>query len=94
MIALALAAALAAFVLFALATDRQHRAKLGTPCPPRRRRTFRIAAWVCVALDFALAGMLWGRVFGPVGWAALLMAGAAASFLALNFIVPDRLNRR
>jgi hypothetical protein len=86
--------ALAAFVLFALATDRQHCARFGKPVPARRQILLRIGAWSCVAFDFALAWAAWGAVFGPVGWAAMLMAGAAVSFIVLNFLLSDHATRR
>ena len=94
MIAAAFAVALAAFVLFALATDRHHRARFGDAVSARRQIALRIGAWSCVAVAFALAWAAWGAVFGPVGWAALLMAGAATSFIVLNFLMPDRTNHR
>ncbi|SDA30092.1 DUF3325 domain-containing protein [Sphingomonas sp. NFR15] len=90
MIAATFAVALASFLLFALATDRQHRARLGQALPARRRTLLRGGAWACVAIDFGLARLAWGGVFGPVGWMAMLMAGAAASFIVLNFLLPDR----
>ncbi|AOH85497.1 hypothetical protein AWL63_17705 [Sphingomonas panacis] len=90
MIAATFAVAVAAFLLFAFATDRQYRARFGEALAARRQTVLRGAAWACVATDFALAWLAWGRVFGPVGWIAMLMAGAAASFTLLNFLVPDR----
>jgi len=94
MIAATFAVALAAFVLFALATDRQHRARFGDPLPARRQIVLRGGAWACIVIDFGLAWLAWGGVFGPVGWLAMLMVGAAASFIVLNFLLPDRANRR
>lgn len=94
MIAATFAVALAAFLLFAFATDRQHRARFGEALPARRQSVLRGGAWACVAIDFMLAVLAWGGVFGPVGWIAMLMAGAAVSFILLNFLLPDHANRR
>jgi len=94
MIAATFAVAVAAFLLFAFATDRQHRARFGQALPARRQIVLRGCAWACVAIDFGLALLAWGGVFGPVGWLAMLMAGAAVSFIFLNFLTPGSANRR
>ncbi|MEG3178396.1 DUF3325 domain-containing protein [Sphingomonas sp. RB3P16] len=75
-----------AFTLFAFATDQHHGKRLRRPCPKGRARLLRGLAWTCLALDFVLSLRAWGGVFGPIGWVATIMAGAAAAFCALNAI--------
>ncbi|WP_010187753.1 DUF3325 domain-containing protein [Sphingomonas sp. PAMC 26605] len=75
-----------AFLLFGLATDQHHGKRLRRPCPSRRRAALRAGACTCLALGFALSLGVWGAVFGPIGWAASVMSGAALAFGGLNFV--------
>lgn len=93
MSALSFVLAALAFLLFALATDPHHRARLGRPCPKRSATMLRTTAWTLVALDFVTALLAWGSVFGPIGWVATLMTGAMLAFCALNF-TPRRTTGR
>ncbi|MFT6570489.1 MAG: peptidoglycan biosynthesis protein MviN/MurJ (putative lipid II flippase) [Sphingomonas echinoides] len=77
---------LIAFMLFALSTNRHHERGWGRRCSPRAATGLRIAAWVCVGVDFVMAIVAWGAVFGPIGWVASCMVGAAATFLLLNLL--------
>ncbi|MDO7840837.1 DUF3325 family protein [Sphingomonas immobilis] len=85
MITLCLIVAVAAFACFALATDPHHRKRIGGPCPKPRVKALRAAAWGLLGIGFVLAMLAWGPVFGAIGWAGAIMAGAAATFLFLNF---------
>lgn len=78
--------AIVAFLLFGLATDQHHGKRFRRPCPKRRATALRILAWTCLAVDFALALSAWGAVFGPIGWCATVMAGAAVTFCGLNLL--------
>jgi fatty acid desaturase len=75
-----------AFSLFGLATDQHHGKRLRRPCPKRRATALRGAAVMSLALGFALSLHVWGAVFGPIGWAATVMSGAALAFCGLNFV--------
>ena len=77
---------LIAFMLFALSTNRHHERGWGRRCSPRAATRLRIAAWVCVGVDFVMAIVAWGAVVGPIGWVASCMVGAAATFLLLNLL--------
>ncbi len=79
MIALALLAALGAFALLALASERHRNRWDGVDITWRRR-----GGWALVALTFATAFAAWGTVYGAIGGLGLLMLGAGVSFLALN----------
>jgi len=79
MIVFALLAALGAFTLLALASDRHRTRWDGVEVPWRRR-----GGWALVALTFATAFGAWGPVYGAIGGFGLLMLGAGVSFLALN----------
>lgn len=81
--------ALAAFLLFGLATERHHRDRFGTPPTSRRSAALRICAWAMLAAGFAACVAARGWALGPVAWFALAMAGAGAAFLLLN-LVPRR----
>ena len=83
-------AALAAFLLFALATDGHHRRRWGTPCPAARAKVLRSAGWTLLAAGLPGALMIWGPVIGPIGWVGAIMAGAAATFCLLNFGLSNR----
>jgi hypothetical protein len=89
MTALAFFLGVIAFLLFGLATDQHHGKRFRRPCPKRRATALRILAWTCLAVDFALALLAWGAVFGPIGWCATIMVGAATSFCGLN-LLPTR----
>lgn len=79
MIALALLAALGAFALLALASERHRNRWDGVDIAWRRR-----GGWALVALTFATAFVAWGPVYGAIGALGLLMLGAGVSFLGLN----------
>ncbi|MXP27027.1 DUF3325 family protein [Altererythrobacter indicus] len=89
MIALAFILLVAAFLAMGLA-DKQHGAKRlpRRPTPETARRMQRTGR-VLIAASFPPAIAAEGWIFGPVLWSGLLMAGAGAAFLALNFL-PDR----
>lgn len=89
MIVLAGLAALAAFLLFGLATERHHRDRFGIPPSSRRSATLRICACCALTAGFAACVASRGWAIGPVAWLALAMAGAAAAFVILN-LVPGR----
>ena len=76
-----------AFVLFWLATDRQHRRRLGRPLPARRAAMLRTGAWLCLAAGFAGSIAVWGSVIGPVAWTGVVMIAAALTFLVVNFVL-------
>lgn len=75
-----------AFTLFALSTNRHHERRRGRPCSRREAVSLRIAAWLFVGVDFMTAIVAWGRVFGPIGWVATCMSGAATTFLLINLL--------
>lgn len=93
MTALPFLIALLSFVSFALATDPHHRKRFGGPCPRRRVLLLRAAAWAVLAVDFGVSLSVWGVVFGPIGWFATIMVGAAAAFCLLN-LAPARKSSR
>lgn len=86
MTALPFLLAVLAFLLFGLATDQHHGRRFRRPCPKRRATALRAAAVTALALGFALSLTVWGAVFGPIGWAATVMCGAALAFCGLNFV--------
>ncbi len=79
MIALALLAALGAFALLALASERHRNRWDGVDIAWRRR-----GGWALIALTFTTAFAAWGPVYGAIGALGFLMLGAGVSFLALN----------
>lgn len=89
MTALAFLVATLAFLLFGFATDQHHGKRLRRACPKGRARALRIAAWTFLGAGFFVSLHAWGSVFGPVGWMATVITGAAAAFGALN-LVPVR----
>lgn len=86
--------ALAAFLLFGLASDRQHEPRFGRRLAARDARRWRGAGWALLAAAFVSAIVARGWVFGPVLWTGLVVAGAAVSFLCLNLQPPLRKARR
>lgn len=79
MIFIALLAALGAFALLALASDRHRDRWQGVD--PRWRRP---AGWVLVVVTFVAGFVAWGPVYGAIGATGLLMLAAGVSFLTLN----------
>lgn len=94
MIALPFLLAALAFLLFGLATDQHHGRRFRRPCPARRATAMRAAAVAALALGFLLSCAVWGAVFGPIGWSASVMSGAALAFVALNFVPLPRARSR
>lgn len=86
MILIALLLAVAAFVLFAGSSEDQHHKRFGRRPTLAEKRRLRAGAWIAIAGCFAGAVAARGWVYGPVTWFGLVMAGAAAVFLAANFI--------
>ena len=84
MSALPLLCAIAAFLSFALATDRYHRARFGRPCTARSASLLRGAGWTLLAVALIPAISIWGAVFGPIAWVGMTMAGAVLVFLIVN----------
>jgi hypothetical protein len=76
---------LVAFILFGVATDRHHERHFGCRPQPGVAQRCRTAAWTSLVVGLGAALASWGTVFGTVAWIGLVMAGAAASFLLLNF---------
>ncbi len=90
MTVLATLLALAAFLLFGLASDRHHEPRLGRRLPVLDARRWRLIGWALLATALVGAIAARGWVFGPVLWTGLAMAGAAASFLWLNLTAARR----
>ncbi len=90
MTVLATLLALAAFMVFGLASDRHHEPRFGKRLPAPHTRRWRLAAWALLATALVCATAARGWVFGPVLWTGLLMAGAATSFLWLNLTTARR----
>lgn len=84
MTALATLCAVAAFLALGLATDRHHESRFARRLPAEDARRWRMVGWALLLAAFAAAIVARGWVLGPVLWAGLAMAGAAASFLWLN----------
>ena len=83
---LACLGAVAAFLMFGLATDRHHVDRFGRHPTARRSAILRMVAWSTLATVFVACVAERGWVFGPVAWVALVMAGAAAAFMLLNLV--------
>ncbi|MGY2732864.1 DUF3325 domain-containing protein [Sphingomonas sp. UYP23] len=86
MTALPFLTSILAFLLFGLATDQHHGKRFRRPCPKPCAIALRTAAWALLIVGFALSLQAWGVVFGPIGWVAAVMSGAALVFGGLNFI--------
>ena len=78
--------ALAAFLLFGIVTDRQHKRRFGRRVAPHIAARCRLVAWILVFACLVSAIAAWGWGVGPIGWTGLVMAGAGSSFLLLNFL--------
>jgi hypothetical protein len=94
MTVLATLLALTAFLSFGLSTDRHHELRFGRCLTAPEARRGRMAGSALLLAAFAAAIVARGWVFGPVLWAGLAMAGAAASFLWLNLRPPSRKAKR
>lgn len=81
---LSLLFAVAAFLMFGLATDEHHQRSFGRRPDPAVRRRMRIAGWLSVGAAFPPALLGNGAVFGPILWVGVLMFAAGIVFLALN----------
>jgi len=90
---LSLLCAVAAFLLFGLATDEHHQRRFGRRLDPASRRRMRVAGWLLVAAAFPPALLANGPVFGPIFWAGVLMLGAGIVFLTLNLSLRRRTDR-
>ncbi len=85
--------AIIAFALLGLATDAHHRRRFGhTPAQARRKR-LRTGGWIALFASTVPAILARGWIFGPILWAAAIMAGAGIAFLALN-LVPAKADPR
>lgn len=94
MTVLATLLALAAFLLFGLASDRHYEPRFGRRLSARDARRWRLVGWALLATALVSAIVARGWVFGPVLWAGLAMAGAAVSFLWLNLTAAQQGSRR
>lgn len=81
---LCIISAVIAFVLFGLSTDAHHQRRLGARPGTLRKRAFKRAAWVAVAVCCMLAFAAKGAIYGAMFWLGALSFGAAATFLFLN----------
>lgn len=85
--------AVVAFALFGLSTDQHHQQRLGSRLPPERKRAFRRAAWLAVAVCLVLAFAAQGAIYGAIFWLGALSFGAATVFLFLNLVPAGRFMR-
>lgn len=76
--------ALAAFLLFGLATDDHHQRRLGRRPGRALKGRMRFAAWALVVAAFPPALLAQGGVFGPILWVGALMLAGGIVFLGLN----------
>lgn len=81
---LCIISAVIAFALFGLSTDTHHQRRLGARPGTSRKRAFKRAAWVAVAVCCVLAFAAKGAIYGAMCWLGALSFGAAATFLFLN----------
>ena len=89
MTALATVCAFAAFLALGLATDRHHERRFARRLRAEDARRWRMVGWTLLLAAFVAAIVARGWILGPVLWAGLAMAGAAASFLWLNLQAPS-----
>lgn len=82
--------AVAAFLMFGLATDEHHQRRFGKRPPAATKKRMRIAAWLLLIAAFPPALMAVGGVFGPILWTGMLMLAAGIVFLALNLAPESR----
>lgn len=83
-------AALVAFGLFGLATDRHHEQRFARRCPSRTARVMRCAGWAMILVTLACAIAGWGPVYGPIAAIGAAMLAAGATCLALNLLPVRR----
>ncbi len=90
MIACTLLAALVAFALFGLATDRHHEQRFARRCPARTATAMRCGGWAMILVTFVCAIAGWGPVYGPIAAVGVMMLAAGAACLSLNLLPVRR----